>query len=407
MDDSELESLEYWNTAGESAASYVNSKAPSLQELPDDIVVEVLVRLPVKSILRFKCVCKAWLSLFSSKKFINEHLNFWTHQEDLHKLKLLLISYPFDAFRSCSLHTVFHEPCTTAAELDYQFKDGFATWMVGSCNGLVCNLLKNPLTLEHSLVFWNPSTRNFRELPQPKMGRQKRVHHVYGFGYNQSSDDYKVVKISYPPSHYRSVAGQVRVFSRNSNSWKRISDTNYRMAFSEKGKFAGGSLNWSVEISSGGGGSPKWGIVSFDLAGEELRVVAEFDCGFYSPVLHVMGGCLCVLFRKVPEMRLEMWVWKEYGVAASWTALGSICGWEAAALLYQPEPFYLTKDGEMLFCIGGVLSVYDTKEKRLKECEIYGGRHCHQARVYLESLISPFGCSQRRGKKRKGRLCKQ
>ncbi|KAL2895581.1 hypothetical protein RDABS01_011490 [Bienertia sinuspersici] len=43
----------------------MNSKS-----LPDEIEVEILVRLPVKSIQQFKSVCKRWLSLIESPSFI-------------------------------------------------------------------------------------------------------------------------------------------------------------------------------------------------------------------------------------------------------------------------------------------------------------------------------------------------
>ncbi|XP_057459207.1 F-box protein CPR1-like [Lotus japonicus] len=37
--------------------------------LPEDLMVEIMLRLPVRSLLRFKCVCKLWLSLISNPEF--------------------------------------------------------------------------------------------------------------------------------------------------------------------------------------------------------------------------------------------------------------------------------------------------------------------------------------------------
>jgi hypothetical protein len=42
--------------------------------LPHDMMLEVLLRLPVKSILRFQVVCRSWAALFSSKDFCSLHM---------------------------------------------------------------------------------------------------------------------------------------------------------------------------------------------------------------------------------------------------------------------------------------------------------------------------------------------
>lgn len=42
--------------------------------LPHDMMLEVLLRLPVKSILRFRAVCRSWAELFSSKDFCSLHM---------------------------------------------------------------------------------------------------------------------------------------------------------------------------------------------------------------------------------------------------------------------------------------------------------------------------------------------
>lgn len=43
--------------------------------LPLDIISYILSRLPVKSLLRFKCVSKSWCSLISYPQFIRMNLN--------------------------------------------------------------------------------------------------------------------------------------------------------------------------------------------------------------------------------------------------------------------------------------------------------------------------------------------
>ncbi|KAG5570870.1 hypothetical protein H5410_060636 [Solanum commersonii] len=42
----------------------------------EDLIREILLRLHVESLLRFKCVCKNWYTLIKNPSFIREHLNF-------------------------------------------------------------------------------------------------------------------------------------------------------------------------------------------------------------------------------------------------------------------------------------------------------------------------------------------
>lgn len=48
----------------------------ALASLPDDLILEILSRLPAKSVVRFKCVCKGWLVMISSRRFADVHLEF-------------------------------------------------------------------------------------------------------------------------------------------------------------------------------------------------------------------------------------------------------------------------------------------------------------------------------------------
>ncbi|KAK4365542.1 hypothetical protein RND71_016900 [Anisodus tanguticus] len=45
--------------------------------LPEDLVMEILPRLPVESLLRFKCVSKKWYEIIKNSSFIKEQL-YWS-----------------------------------------------------------------------------------------------------------------------------------------------------------------------------------------------------------------------------------------------------------------------------------------------------------------------------------------
>lgn len=51
-----------------------DKRPKTLHHVPEEIIEEILCNLPVKNLLRFKCVSKQWRSSISGKQFINRHL---------------------------------------------------------------------------------------------------------------------------------------------------------------------------------------------------------------------------------------------------------------------------------------------------------------------------------------------
>ena len=56
--------------------------------LPQEIIIEILLRLPVKSLPSFKFVCKSWLSLISNPHFAKWHFE----RNAAHTEKLLFVN---------------------------------------------------------------------------------------------------------------------------------------------------------------------------------------------------------------------------------------------------------------------------------------------------------------------------
>lgn len=48
-------------------------KQTCMNDLPEELLIEVFLCLPVKSLLRFKVVCKTWRSHISNPKFVKKH----------------------------------------------------------------------------------------------------------------------------------------------------------------------------------------------------------------------------------------------------------------------------------------------------------------------------------------------
>lgn len=73
--------------------------------LPEEILTEVLLRLPIKSILRFRAVCRSWAALLSSEEFCSLHVSLAEVKPSPPKLLFVSPTANFDstAVYSCSL----------------------------------------------------------------------------------------------------------------------------------------------------------------------------------------------------------------------------------------------------------------------------------------------------------------
>uniref|UniRef100_A0A7C9EHW6 F-box domain-containing protein n=1 Tax=Opuntia streptacantha TaxID=393608 RepID=A0A7C9EHW6_OPUST len=84
----------------------------SYSNLPEEIIIDVLSRLPAKSVGRCRCVSKPWRALLSRPKFIRAHLD---RSRNLGQESLIFISESQHALFSVSLDSaqqVFDEITT-------------------------------------------------------------------------------------------------------------------------------------------------------------------------------------------------------------------------------------------------------------------------------------------------------
>ncbi|KAL3506568.1 hypothetical protein ACH5RR_031950 [Cinchona calisaya] len=205
----------------------------------EDVIIEILSWLPVKSLLRIRCVSKSWLSLISSPNFIKLHVtkSFNNHEYTRHRLVFRSLEvadnyYKF-RFKQGFFHPTFYDAQTTEPiDMDDSIgcnEDVFVgpsprmvyfpiVNIVGSYNGLIC------VTSYGDIFLWNPSIRKSRKLPNfPPRLNSNNVYEFYAYGYDESNDDYKVFRILCG-SEYYGTKGCLDLYSRNTNSWRRIED---------------------------------------------------------------------------------------------------------------------------------------------------------------------------------------
>ncbi|KAG8390674.1 hypothetical protein BUALT_Bualt01G0108200 [Buddleja alternifolia] len=366
----------------------IKIQTPSTAEIhpifPEEIITEILSRLPVKSLLKFRCVSKSWRSLISTKHFIKSHLTISTKNTKFnHHSIISTLLHPYYTLKSCSLHSLLYNPITYAVDFDYPMKNPKnSVRIVGCCNGLVCIAINGKY-----FFLWNPSTKQHKKLPDVD-GKMKNDLFItkYGFGYDECNDDYKVVGIV---SGFFSVGRfetMVKVYSLRTNSWKKIEVFKDGLPFDINGKFVSGKLHWGRR----NGSNSKWDVVYFDLDSEICGTVEQpsYVEGGFSPSLGVLGECLCVLCD-FPETSVDVWVLKRYGVKESWDKVVTVPyslrdPWKGP----YSTPLFIGPKGEVFLVYGSSFVMYDPKDNWFKRPDMVDFGAFLEADVYVESLVS-------------------
>nr|XP_023918080.1 F-box/kelch-repeat protein At3g23880-like [Quercus suber] len=268
--------------------------------LPDHLVLNIFANLPVKSVLRFRCLSKTWYSSLATPNFISTHL----HHHRLHDDAYLIHMHPevyvptTASFRLSKSNTpiccmVARDSATFNEISEYPVPSAFhlsSFQMVGSCNGLVCIARYGwTLTIAHAIYLWNPSIRKFKRLPYFS---SRRFFWIFtGFAYQSETNDYKVVKISYPchPTRLREVETEIgkeaeaEVYTLSSNSWRRVGISlrkNVKVSYIKDwpATFVCGALHWLGAVSDGEAITYHNMILSFDVNNDKFGEIA-LPCG--------------------------------------------------------------------------------------------------------------------------------
>lgn len=358
---------------------------PIHRHLPEPIVEEILSRLSVKPLLRFKSVCKSWCSRISSRGFIKTHLEISSKDKSLSRHRLVAAFREGTTFRECSLQSLFSvEEQTRYFPLQNPVNDFQRLIIVGSCNGLICLLVDGS-----QFLFWNPSTRESKKLPDYE---EQGFVSKYGFGFDESSGDYKVYATFGGHDYYKGIG---KVYSLKNNSWGRswlfddFSTYDYATDKLVDGKLVGGRLHWSRD----GGLNSRWNILYLDFNKESLGFVDQpnsvsVEVGFHLTI-GVFEGCLCMLCD-YPRNRVDVWIWKDYGVEDSWTKWITIP--YGCIPWHQPHlsiPLWVSQDGDVLFTDNRSLVIYHQSHHWFSHPWIVRFKNFLGVHIYAESLVSP------------------
>ncbi|XP_050242325.1 F-box protein At3g07870-like [Quercus robur] len=330
--------------------------------LPDNVVFDILIRLPVKSLIRFRCVSQSWNSTITNPIFITKHLDLASSLSDINNYGYLLVTplrnYPsLDPSSSQEWTTFVYNTNRTLTQIS-RFEIPFPiNLIIGFCNGVFCLAAINDDPdenyLRRSLYLWNPSIRKLKKL----LSTHPADRAVFGFGYHPQNNDYKILRVTFAIQQVTRKPAEAEIYTLSTDSWRK--------AVISVGSFSGfdsgpnGSVDqvyFPTRLCFNGAlhfiafsGDHKF-ILSFDINDERFREILlpqnylEGIVKHFERLAMFKGSLALIVFGEdLVEMSdiCYIWVMKEYGVVESWAR-------KSVPMKQVAEFFSCTTNGELL-----------------------------------------------------------
>lgn len=371
--------------------------------ITDDIIYQILLHLPVDSLLRFKSVCKCWFALISSPNFVTSqfattistaaasddqlHIGHCYDRDDETNTSILLVDV------ACRRIVAHLDPPFSPDEFPYlSFYE-----LVGSACGIVC--VSCTIDNLSYIYLWNPATKLSKRIPLHNIRDHGEV--VLGFGFDRIGNDFKVVRVVSPTF-------SAEVYSASRNAWRNVEpnptdfpiDNNFDVCFNGFLCTAG-----------------RYGMIAFDLNAGVFNClikfpaptfdesITEFD-GFdpHARITEYNGSIAAIICRRSDyDRKINLWSLDDAaclsggGIQASWTLRLNI-------IVDQPVQFvhgYFRGD-DFLLLNDDVWYLYNSNNKEADLCipENEKARifmdafYCGQIFRYTKSLFKIDGFTQ-------------
>ncbi|CAM0907477.1 unnamed protein product [Alopecurus aequalis] len=264
--------------------------APETRYIPHELISRILLRLPVKSLMRFTCVCTTWHNTITGdESFQRMHHRL---QEPCVLIAPLIKAYDGDPFSSTTNKKVTTpglyrwEESQRAATL-VQATDSFpaeeAWHKFAHCNGLVL------MPMNGTVRVLNPATRRVLTLPErpqsvPRNRRARlfnfdkgaRLYRgAFGLRYDPRSNTYKVARLFYRQVDVDDVYVPVmEVFTIGIDEhWRETAaPPPYPVVAGQTATFFKASLLWTIDESLLKNDSGVRGFLRFNLEDESFSV---------------------------------------------------------------------------------------------------------------------------------------
>uniref|UniRef100_A0A2C9W0R7 F-box domain-containing protein n=1 Tax=Manihot esculenta TaxID=3983 RepID=A0A2C9W0R7_MANES len=363
---------------------------------PKHLVFNILFKLPVRSVVRFRCVCRSWCALISDPNFVYKNLLSCSDSTTNSQILVKYDDYRFEylAFSFlCNDTFDMSPPQEIPYPHDIMEKCSFVDIVGSCCNGVIClrdgyffgyllGLWDDVYNYESNIVLWNPTTSETMILPQSNLSHPPSESfslEIVEFGFDSTTCDYKVLRIFEYLTGDNQCDYLAEIYSLRDDTWRKLDV----------------SLNsWELPTHTGANGTFYWCakerdhsrdlIVSFDLSNEVIKTTALPDA-FSS--LYFWRTILCLNEHVVLSLSTNL--------EESWTKLFTVAHPE---YLRMALPLGFSRKGELFFSSWNQhLLVWNPPEETISPVPLEGAVHTSnhlQAVPYMESHTSLKGCNK-------------
>ncbi|XVF78149.1 hypothetical protein PTKIN_Ptkin14bG0106000 [Pterospermum kingtungense] len=304
---------------------------------PEEILLEIFYKLPVKSLGKCLCVCKAWNFLIKTPSFVSSRVSKsgTSNNTNLFLFRTNVIERGTRSVKY-SLHFDDQE-LSKYTQLQAPFD--VHHYIVGYCNGLVCLERRSRyFGFHYEFVLWNPIIKQCFGVPKPCFCSLPNKT-LIGFGFDSLRDDYKILKITQKNVQDKYV--EVELYSVKTNSWKILAPQklhlytdNYSMAFGN------GVVHWIafVRVKNKPHCWCKFFLLGFNMCHEVFKEIMlpkslrNLDYQRGQSSMHVMPyaelSSIAVTESVYDGSISNMWVMKKYHMVETWTKMFNlvVCG---------------------------------------------------------------------------------
>ncbi|KAK4707860.1 hypothetical protein R3W88_028785 [Solanum pinnatisectum] len=258
---------------------------------PEEILVEILNRLPVRSFVRFKCVFKFCTTLISDPYFIRKHLNHAKNDEDSQKL---LINQCCPKDNRYSIYCCPSSPVQLVEDVEKLKLDCPSIPKPRCCIIHCCydGLAVIQICYNDRVIFllWNPFIRESIVLPALGYPQDEMFSH-FGLGYDSINDEYKILHM---PGNQGNSKYPNEILALKSGLWRRIDEHPLGNLNMQYLSFIHAAFHWIVVSRN------YFVVVSFSISNEVYREISlseeilNMRPSSGGIGLSVLGGMLCV-----------------------------------------------------------------------------------------------------------------